>query len=202
MNWEESASYNDVIEQAQAIVTRAQFPNGSHWIQKIQLRDPYGFTTMPLSQLHELKFLQLDCSFISIRGYPGIMLGHVLFTAPEGVLSTFNSIETVHYGGNARIQEEIRAIGDLRYADGYPDWHSQQFMLWFYLPSLRSLRIQIRSIDGIIGVGDARSSVRQSSLQQLHTLILPRTIVNEMEFPSLISQTMTLKSLNWGLAYK
>ncbi|ODM18636.1 hypothetical protein SI65_05253 [Aspergillus cristatus] len=120
MNWEkESASYTNVIEQAQAIVTRAQLPNGSHWIQKIQLGVPYVFTTMLLSQLHELKSLQLDCLFISIRESPGIMLGHALFTVPEGVLSTFNSLETVDYGGNARIQEEIRAIGDLRHADGY-----------------------------------------------------------------------------------
>lgn len=79
------------------------------------------------------------------------MLRHALFIAPEGVLSTFNSLEIVDYGGNARIQEEIRAIGD-------PDWHSQQFMPWFHLPSLRSLCIWIRSMDGIIGVGDAKSS--------------------------------------------
>lgn len=123
------------------------------------------------------------------------MLRHALFIAPEGVLSTFNSLEIVDYGGNARIQEEIRAIGD-------PDWHSQQFMPWFYLPSLRSLCIWIRSMDGIIGVGDAKSSTWQSNLHQLHTLILPQTTVNEIEFPSLLSRTTALKTFHWGIAYK
>lgn len=199
MNWEkESASYTDVIEQAQAIVTRVRFSNEAHWIQKIQLGDPYVFTTMLLSQLHELKSTQLDCSFISARGYPGIMLRHPLFTAPEGVLLTFNSLETVDYGGNARIQEEIQAIGD----DGYPYWHSQQSMPWFYLPYLKSLCIWLRSMDGIIGVGDAKGSTRQSNLHQLHTLILPQLTVNEIEFTSLLSRTTALKIFHWGIAYK
>lgn len=198
MNWEkESASYTDVIEQAQAIVTRVRFSNEAHWIQKIQLGDPYVFTTMLLSQLHELKSTQLDCSFISARGYPGIMLRHSLFTAPEGVLLTFNSLETVDYGGNARIQE-IQAIGD----DGYPDWHSQQSMPWFYLPYLKSLCIWLRSMDGIIGVGDAKGSTRQSNLHQLHTLILPQITVSEIEFTSLLSRTTALKIFHWGIAYK
>lgn len=75
-------------------------------------------------------------------------MSHALSKAPKGVLSTFKSLETVDYGGTVRLTGEIEAIGDLEYVDGYPYCDPQQSMPWFYLPSLTSLSIWLRSMEG------------------------------------------------------
>lgn len=105
-----------------------------------------------LSQLHELQSLRFDYSFVWVQGYVGIMLRHVLSKAPKGVLSTFKSLEMVDYGGTVRLTGEIEAIKDLEYVDGYPYCDPQQFMPWFYFPSLTSLSIWLWSMEGNIDV--------------------------------------------------
>lgn len=48
MIWnKESEEYADVIEQAQAIVTKAGLPDASGWNQAIQSGDPYAWTVNP-----------------------------------------------------------------------------------------------------------------------------------------------------------
>jgi len=144
MDWSaKQLEYSDVVEQAQAIVNKAKFPNAEKWNKALQDGNPYAFVTIILSQLHKLKSLQLDYSFVWMLGLPGLMLRHALFSAPleGGSLSAFDSFIMVDYGGNVRQSELLEEIGDFNDVPGYPTCDSEQFMAWFYLPSIQSLSI-------------------------------------------------------------
>ena len=200
MDWTKergAKEYTDVIKQSRAIVARAKFPDSGKWNRALQDCDPYALVAILLSQCHNLRSLQLDYSFVWKSGFPGLMLRHALFSAPEGVLSTFNRLTTVDYGSNVRQSELLEEIEDFDSAPGYPACDPDQFMAWFYLPSIRSLAIWLRNANDVIS-----NKGQQSNLNQLHTLLLPRTTIDEEEVPLLLSQTTSLKTLHLGMAYR
>lgn len=72
-------------------------------------------------------------------------------------------------------------------------------MAWFYLPSLRSLAVWLRSAEGI----ESHSQHgKYCSLANLHTLVLARSTVGYKPIRYLLSHAPSLKSLHVGLAYK
>lgn len=97
-----------MIGYAQGVVNEARFPVAVAWTRAIELGDPYALVTVLISQFGGLKSLRLDYSFVWIRGYPGIMVRHALFSAPRGVLSSFDALELVDYGGNVRLAAQGR----------------------------------------------------------------------------------------------
>lgn len=202
MDWSaKQLEYSDVVEQAQAIVNKVKFPNAEKWNKALQDGNPYAFVTIILSQLHNLKSFQLDYSFVWMLGFPGLMLRHALFSAPleGGVLSAFNSLRMVDYGGNVRQSEFLEKIGDFNDVPGYPICDSEQFMAWFYLPSIQSLSIWLRSTEGVLNVNP---NGQQPKLHQLHTLLLPRTTIDEADVSPLLSKTTSLRTLHLGMAYR
>lgn len=62
------------------------------------------FVTVFLFQLHHLKSLRLDYSFVSISGAPGLILRHAFFFAPKGTMST----QLSNYGGLWRQCPAVR----------------------------------------------------------------------------------------------
>ncbi|KAI9933579.1 hypothetical protein ASPWEDRAFT_619299 [Aspergillus wentii DTO 134E9] len=194
--WSEiSADYGDVVEMAQAIVHRAEFPDADRWNRAIQDGDVFAVVSILLSQLHNLRTLQLDYTFIWKGGFPGLMLKHALFSAPKGVLSNFDSLVSVNYGSEVTMSGHINHDGPIQY-DGFPDVDLDQFMAWFYLPSVQVLGVWLRSFKDVI------TEDRQPDLHNLHTLILARSTIEEVEVPSLLSLTPNLKTLHLGMAYR
>lgn len=190
-------SFSDVVEQSQSIVDKAQFPEASKWIEALQKGNSYAYVTILLSQLHNLQSLRLDYSFVWKSGFPGLMLKHALFSAPKGILSSFNSLTTIDYGSNVPLSEEFDPIFNIfDKLNGYPPCDPNQFMAWFHLPSIQSISIWLRSFQDVITGED------QGNLSKLHMLVVARATIKEEDVPSLLSQMTTLKSLHLGMAYR
>lgn len=101
INWvKERPLFEDVIQKGVDIIHRAQFPDTEEWIQALNGGNAYATVAILLSQLPKLKALRLDYSFVWMGGYPGRRVKHSLLTQ-TGVLSTFDSLQFVDYGGNA-----------------------------------------------------------------------------------------------------
>ncbi|THC91499.1 hypothetical protein EYZ11_009030 [Aspergillus tanneri] len=196
---EETVGYTDVVELAQVLVKYAKFPDALKWNEALENGNPYAFVAILLSQLHNLRSLRLDYSFVWKSGFPGLMMKHALFSAPEGLLSRFTSLATVDYGSNVPIAEEFNPLfNSFDTTPGYPLCDPNQFMAWFHLPSIQSLSIWLRSFQEVI----TERSRPQANLNQLQTLVLARATIREDEVPDLLSQMSTLKTLHLGLAYR
>lgn len=196
MNWsKESGGFVDVIQHAQAIVYQAKFPHLEKWNQALQDGDPYALIAILLSQLRNIRSLRLDYSFV-LSGFPGLMLKHALFSDSECVLSNFDSLVTVDYGSNVRIAEYMKELSDLDDVDGYPPCDPDQFMAWFYLTSVKSLAIWLRSVKDVTDLEE------QSNLNQLQTLIIARATVKESDILALLEETTVLQTLHLGMAYR
>lgn len=50
----------DVVQRAQAIVKRAEFPDLTKWNEALRDGHPYALVTILLSQLHNIRSLRLD----------------------------------------------------------------------------------------------------------------------------------------------
>lgn len=205
MDWDaERAEYSDVVRQAQGLVHDARFPDPEKWKSALEDGDPHAFVSILLSCLHNIRSLRLDYMFVWRSGFPGLMLKHALFYFPEGATSPlprFQYLEEVDYGGNARIMEPIEEDVDFDTIAGYPDCEPEQFMAWFYLPSLKSLAIWLRDARDI---GTSAIVDRKTNLDLLHTLILTRSTIREQDVPFLLSQAASgaLHTLHLGLAYR
>ena len=193
-DWEEDNVYGGVVKQAQEIVTNAAFPDTAKWTQALHNGNAYALVAVLLSQLHNLQSVQLDYSFVWQGGFPGLMLKHALFSAPENSLSKFGSLTVADYGGNVTGPEFI----DFNALDfephGLPDCDPDQFMGWFHLPSINALAIWLRSFKDVLTLDSERQ------IHNLHTLILARSTIEEEDVARLLSKA-SLKTLHLGLAY-
>lgn len=145
------------------------------------------------SQLRNLVSLQLDYTFVWQSGFPGLMLRHALFHAPNGTMSKFTNLTTVDYGSNVPLSEEEIPLVE-SFPEGYPSCEPDQFMAWFHLPFVESISIWLRSFR------DAITS--QEQLKRVHTLVLARSTLTYEEVRNLLQHTPSLKSLHLGLVYK
>ncbi|KAA8642703.1 uncharacterized protein ATNIH1004_009455 [Aspergillus tanneri] len=192
---EEIANFPFVLQRTQAIIQEASFPDQHRWSQALQEGNPYALVAILLSQLHKLRSLHLDYSFVWLYGFPGLMLRHALFSAPQDSLSKFQSLTTVDYGGNVRRapRESLSTVGIPK---DYPACNPYQFGAWFHLPSLRSLAIWLKTQQEFLIPGVL------SNITQLNTLIIARSTIQEDQVPSLLSETGSLRTLHLGMAYK
>ncbi|KAJ5667440.1 hypothetical protein N7507_003304 [Penicillium longicatenatum] len=99
---EQLTGFQDVLQHAKAIVKTAEFPDADTWAVALESGNPYAFASIFLSQLRNLNSLRLDYSFVWQSGFPGLMLRHALSSSSKPLLSQFNSLKDVDYGGNIR----------------------------------------------------------------------------------------------------
>lgn len=177
------------------MIKKAEFPAEavSKWNSAIENGNAYALVAILLSQLHNLVSVQLDYTFVWQSGFPGLMLRHALFSAPNGTMSKFAHLATVDYGSNVPLSEEEEPLYE-HYPEGYPSCDPSQFMAWFHLPSVVSISIWLQNFQ------DAITSQKQ--LEQVHTLVLARSTLADQEVYDLLQHTPNLKSLHLGLAYK
>ncbi|CAI7678927.1 unnamed protein product [Penicillium pancosmium] len=98
-NWELLApSFQSEVHAAKEIVSQAQFPSPERWMQALDQGDPNAFVAITLSQLHNLRSLRLDYTFVWQSGFPGLMIRHALLSAPPDTLSKFAELSLVEYG--------------------------------------------------------------------------------------------------------
>lgn len=196
VNWDKQAScFEDVMGQAVGVAQDAQFHNAEDWVQALREGNFFAFTAIFISQLSGLRSLHLDYSFVWMGGYPGQMMKHALLS-PNGVLSTFDCLCLVDYGGNVPLPMEFAFDSGELWPDSFPSsYNSNQFHGWFYLASLQHLEIWLRDTTKL------KESKLKLNLDCLQTLILARSTISEEDVFSLLTQTQSLKDLHLGLAY-
>lgn len=194
---EEAANHMDVVESAQDLVKKAEFPDSTKWVDALQDGNAYAFAAILLSQLHNLATLRLDYSFVWKSGFPGLMLKHALLTAPEGLLSKFESLATVDYGSNVPSSEEYDPEFTRSDVEGYPPCEPGQFMAWFHLPSIQSLSIWLRTFQGAM-----TPCYPMGNFNNIRTLVLARATIQAEDVADLLLQMHALKTLHLALAYR
>lgn len=108
------------------------------------------------------------------------MLKHALISAPEGLPSKFNDLETVDYGTNVPEAEFISYISGFDKTKGCPHCNTDQFMAWFNLLSIKSFGIWAQSLQEVV------PPRQKLYIEHLHTLVLARSIIKE-EIPRLLT---------------
>ncbi|KAJ5359784.1 hypothetical protein N7517_008975 [Penicillium concentricum] len=196
-----SSLFQDEVNAAKDIITKAQFSSPNMWIHALEEGDPYAFVAVLLSQLHNLRSLQLDYTFVWQTGFPGLMMRHALLSAPENTLSEFSKLSVVEYGLNVpgpRMFNETR----WNFIDAFPVCNPDQFAGWFYLPSLESLEIWLQSFEGVGNeLSKPAGSSKLAHLAQLQRLVLTESPIEEEEVKNLLSHLSSLKSVHLGLVY-
>ncbi|KGO77731.1 hypothetical protein PITC_010010 [Penicillium italicum] len=183
------------LRWARKVVRDAKFPTkfDTKWITRLFDGDAYAYATLLVSQLHNLRSLRLDFSFVLEGGFPGEMLHHALFgNAPPGTLSRFSKLEMADYGSNFPLTQ---------FTEGISLGRSYQFSPWFHLPSLKTLEIWLYRIEGI-SIFPEEMPKTSLNLPNLRSLVIAKTRVLPGDINRLLSQLPSLKSLHVGMAYK
>ncbi|KAJ6179608.1 hypothetical protein N7519_010069 [Penicillium mononematosum] len=122
-----SSLFQGEVNAAKDIIAKAQFPSSEMWIHALEHGDPYAFVAVLLSQLHNIRSLQLDHTFVWQAGFPGLMMRHALLSASENTLSRFSQLSVVEYGlnvpGSRRFNETI-----WNFIDAFPVCDPDQFL--------------------------------------------------------------------------
>ncbi|KAI2710262.1 hypothetical protein CBS147332_5963 [Penicillium roqueforti] len=187
--------YRHTLIWARKLVRDANFPANRdiRWLGRLFDGDAYAYATVLILQLHNLRSLRLDFSFVLEEGFPGEMLHHSLFgDAPPGMLSQFSKLEMVDYGSNfppTELRDNIKLP------------RSCQFIPWFYLPSLKVLEIWLLSVEGISVLPEKTPKI-PLNLSKLRSLVISKTSLLPEEIASLLSQVPYLESLHVGMVYK
>ncbi|KGO71947.1 hypothetical protein PITC_026670 [Penicillium italicum] len=103
------------------------------WIHALEHGDPYAFVAILISQLHNLRSLQLDYSFVWETGFSGLMIKHARLSASENTLSRFSQLPIVEYGMNVPDPGSLNKTR-WKLMDAFPVCDPDQFEGWFYLP--------------------------------------------------------------------
>ncbi|OJJ87027.1 F-box protein [Aspergillus glaucus CBS 516.65] len=184
VNWvEERPLFGDVIQKGVDIIHRAQFSDTEEWIQALNDGDAYATVAILLSQLPGIKTLYLDYSF------------HSLLTK-SGELNTFDSLQSVDYGGNVPPPEQWEIPMRAPMPDGFPLCYNQdQFIGWFYLSYIQHLAIWLRDIV------DLRTNPRlnlENRTVDLNSLALARSTISEEDVLFLLTRIPKLRKLHLG----
>ncbi|KGO63515.1 hypothetical protein PEX1_089760 [Penicillium expansum] len=196
LNWAKSVlQFRPTLRWARKVVRDAKFPTkfDTKWITRLFDGDAYAYATLLISQLHNLRSLRLDFSFVLEGGFPGEMLHHALFgNAPPGTLSRFSKLEMADYGSNFPLT---------RFQEGVSLGRTSQFIPWFHLPSLKTLELWLYSVEGIC-IFPAEMPKISLNLPNLRSLVIAKTRVLPGDITRLLSQLPYLKSLHVGMAYQ
>ncbi|CAG8161339.1 unnamed protein product [Penicillium nalgiovense] len=184
--------FRPTLRWSRKVVRNAKYTSKfiTRWLTGLFDGDPYVYATLLISQLHNLRSLRLDFSFVLEGGFPGEMLHHSLFgDAPPGALSRFSKLEMADYGSNLPLSE---------FRDGIK---TCQFIPWFHLPSLHTLEIWLHNVEGLC-VSPGQTPRRSLNLPNLRSLVIAKTRAPPEDIATLLFQLPCLESLHVGLAYK
>lgn len=195
----------EAVEFAKDIVTRAQFACPEEWMVAIGHGDPYAFATLFISQLHQLRSLRLDSSFVWMSGFPGLMMWHSMFpgaSVPPDAISRFSKLELVEYGANywpPYYDEQLIELQKWEYPMRPPS--PDQFTAMLFLPCLKSLEIWTEKLNGFFDLLE-RSSGSSHNLARVERLVLSQSLVHDGQVEKLLSLTRSVKTVHLGLVYQ
>ncbi|CAI7595869.1 unnamed protein product [Penicillium pancosmium] len=203
-DWKDLSSlFQDEVKAAKDIVLRSQLPSSKSWIDALENGNPYAFVAIIVSQLHNLRSLRLDYTFVWQFGFPGLIVRHALISAPPNTLSRFSKLSSVEYGLNVPPPRGYNeTVNRFKPIDAHPVCNTEQFAGWFYIPSLVSLQIWLQSLQG---VGEEMSKQagpsRLAHLANLKTFALVESFITEKEVKDVLSHLSSVRSIHLGLNY-
>ncbi|CAG8428421.1 unnamed protein product [Penicillium salamii] len=174
---------NELVE----LVAKINVPFAEEWIQKLRAGSMDAFTTLFISQLHDVKRLYLDKNFNRETNLRGMMLRSALCEeSTNSHLSSFARLEDVsadspclHY--NIRRQTQKR--------------NAQDILPVFYLPSVKRIRALVDSPATFAWIGRNPPNPRS-----LTTLDL--TSLREKHLGQVLSVIPRLQKLEWDWHYR
>lgn len=195
----------EAVEYAKNIVARAQFSYPETWVDSIERGDPYAFATLFVSQLHNLRSLRLDSSFVWMSGFPGLMMWHSMFpgaSVPANTLSGFSKLELLEYGANywpPYFDDQLIELRKWEYPMRPPN--PDQFTAMLFLPRLQSLEIWTEKLHGFFDLLE-RSSGGSHNMARIERLVLSQSLVHDEQVEKLLSFTKSVKTVHLGLVYQ
>ncbi|KAJ5587911.1 uncharacterized protein N7459_003676 [Penicillium hispanicum] len=205
LNWRSrlnTSEYGPVLGFCISIVEQGKFPYLRFWKNALRTASGYAFAAILISQLINLQTLQLDCSFVLEGGYTGLMMKHAMLSAPPGVLSDFARLKVVDYGSNsARLKNYAYSAGWMSpNASQIPNWDTEQFVGWFFVPSLRVLSMWARTPRLAQDIAHT-TSIKRWNLHRLRVLQLPHSAVRVSDLNFLLPYMRSLGALHLGLHF-
>ncbi|KAJ5287249.1 hypothetical protein N7478_002935 [Penicillium angulare] len=203
-DWKDlSSHFQDEVKVAKDIVIRSQLPSSEVWIDALENGNPYAFAAIIISQLHNLRSLRLDYTFVWQSGFPGLIVRHALLSVSLETLSRFSNLSYVEYGLNVPPPRSYHdALNNFNPIDALPLCNPEQFAGWFYIPSLVSLQLWLQSLKG---VGDRLSKLGGSSklahLANLKIFSLVESSITETEIRDILSHLSSVRSIHLGINY-
>ena len=182
------------LEWSRKVVRDAKCPSEliTRWHGALYDGEPHAYAAVLISQLHNLRSLRLNFSFVLEGGFVGEMLHHSLFgDAPPGALSRFSKLEMADYASNLPSSDFHRNRRSVE---------ACQFVPWFHLPSLHTLEIWLHNADELVASAP-QTSPRHLNLPNLRRLVIAKTRARPQYIATILSQLPYLESLHVGLAY-
>ena len=194
-NWEwknEASKFNELIEAAQGVIKKAEFPEEAapKWNTATADGNIHALVAILFSQLHNLVSLRLDYTFVWQSGFSGLMLRHALFSAPNGTMSKCAHLATVDYGSNVPLSEEEELLLE-HHPEGYPSGDPNQS----WRGSTYRLSCLFRYGYGISRI----SSCLRNLNNYIRSLLAQQLLIRRF---MICFHTPNQKALHLGLAYK
>ncbi|KGO53414.1 hypothetical protein PEX2_060210 [Penicillium expansum] len=176
-----------VVNELVELVARINVPYAEEWIQRLRARSMDAFTTLFISQLHNLKRLFLDKNYNRETRLRGMMLRSALCEeSTNSHLSSFAYLEDVS-ADSACLHYDIRRKTQTR--------NTQDTLPLFYLPSVKRIRALVDNPATFAWTGKSPPNPRG-----LTTLDL--TMLRERHLGQVLSVTPRLQELKWDWYYR
>jgi hypothetical protein len=176
-----------VVNELVELVVRINVPYAGEWIQKLRAGSMDAFTTLFISQLHNLKRLYLDKNYNRETRLRGMMLRSALCEeSTNSHLSSFAYLEDVS-ADSACLHYNVRRKTQTR--------NTQDILPLFYLPSVKRIRALVDNPAIFAWTGKNPPNSRS-----LTTLDL--TMLRERHLGQVLSVTPRLQKLEWDWNYR
>jgi hypothetical protein len=176
-----------VVNELVELVARIDVPYDEEWIQELRAGSMDAFTTLLISQLHNLKRLYLDKNYNRETRLRGMMLRSALCEEPTNShLSSFAYLEDVS-AVSACLHYNVRRKTQNR--------NTQDILPLFYLTSVKRIRALVDNPATFAWTGKNPPNPRSVTTLDL-------TMLRERYLGQVLSVTPRLQKLKWDWYYR
>jgi hypothetical protein len=183
-----------VTEKAIEFVRQIGFFETESDVQFLRQGNYYLYATVLISQLHNLRSLELDYTFTLIGGFPGMFLQHALRSSFEGI-SKFNKLEVLKYGGDVPQAKTLDDEAEEAVASIPMLGNKFQFAPWFALPKLKHVEMWLRSASRL------KEDNYRMEAGELESLVLARSSADAADIKEILNACPKLRRLHLGVCY-
>ncbi|RHZ57476.1 F-box protein [Aspergillus thermomutatus] len=183
-----------VTEKAIEFVRRIGLFDTEGYVELLRQGHYYAYATVLISQLFNLRSLELDYTYTLNGGFPGLFLEHALRSSFDGI-SKFNRLEILKYGGDVPQAEKLDDEAEEAVAVLPLLGNKDQFAPWFALPKLKHVEMWLRSASGFDAYKDRLAA------GELESLVLARSSADAADIKAILGACPKLRRLHLGICY-